>query len=126
VVGAAVLATMAIGPQSAIAVFSMLAWTGGLINAVQTTMYALAAHVYPTSIRATGVGTAVGFGRIGGVLAPWVGSTALETGGAATFFGLTAVPMTATFVALAAVRRHIPGVSAVTAGGRVVVEPAGH
>ena len=33
--------------QSAFAVLAMLAWTGGLINAVQTTMYALAAHVYP-------------------------------------------------------------------------------
>ena len=64
---------MPIGPQNTFAVFAMLAWTGGLINAVQTTMYALAAHVYPTSIRATGVGTAVGFGRIGGVLSPSVG-----------------------------------------------------
>ena len=63
----------------------MLAWTGGLINAVQTTMYALAAHVYPTSIRATGVGTAVAFGRIGGVLSPSLGSWALESGGASQY-----------------------------------------
>ena len=49
---------------------------------MQTTMYALAAHVYPTAIRATGVGTAVAFGRIGGVLSPSVGSWALESGGA--------------------------------------------
>src|SRR4030095_3558329 len=31
VAGAAILATMSIGPQSAFAVFAMLAWTGGLI-----------------------------------------------------------------------------------------------
>ena len=37
---------------------AMLAFTGGLINAVQTTMFALAAHVYPTAMRSTGVGTA--------------------------------------------------------------------
>ena len=92
-------------------VFAMLAWTGGLINAVQTTMYALAAHVYPTSIRATGVGTAVAFGRIGGVISPTLGSWALESGGSSAFFGLTAATMTAAFVALAAVRRHIPGAS---------------
>jgi len=28
-----------------------------MVNATQTTMYALAANVYPTSIRGTGVGT---------------------------------------------------------------------
>ena len=47
VLGAVVLSVMAIGPQAGVLVFVMLAWTGGLINAVQTTMYALAAHVYP-------------------------------------------------------------------------------
>jgi MFS transporter, AAHS family, 4-hydroxybenzoate transporter len=46
----------------------MLALTGSMINGVQTTMYALAAHVYPSSVRVTGVGTAVEFGRTGSVL----------------------------------------------------------
>jgi AAHS family 4-hydroxybenzoate transporter-like MFS transporter len=109
VAGAAVLALMPIGTQSAFAVLAMLAWTGGLINAVQTTMYALAAHVYPTAIRATGVGTAVAVGRIGGVLSPSVGSWALESGGSPRYFGLMAATMVAAFVALAAIRRHIPG-----------------
>ena len=66
-----------------LAVLAMLAWTGGLINAVQTTMYALAAHVYPAGIRATGVGTAVAFGRIGGVVSPYAGAWALESWGPA-------------------------------------------
>ena len=125
IAGAIALAMMAIGPQSAVAVFAMLAWTGGLINAVQTTMYALAAHVYPTAIRGTGVGTAVAFGRIGGVISPTLGSWALDSGGASKYFALIAGTMTLAFASLAAVRRHIPGVSAVTAAGRVVVEPAG-
>ena len=42
---------------------AMLAVTGGLINAVQTTMYALAAHVFPTEVRSTGVGFVVAVGR---------------------------------------------------------------
>jgi MFS transporter, AAHS family, 4-hydroxybenzoate transporter len=109
IAGAAVLATMTIGPQSAFAILAMLAWTGGLINAVQTTMYALAAHVYPTAVRATGVGTAVAFGRIGGVLSPSVGSWALESGGSSRYFGLIAATMTVAFAALAGIRRHIPG-----------------
>jgi AAHS family 4-hydroxybenzoate transporter-like MFS transporter len=108
ILGAIGLATMSIGPQSSVAVFAMLAWTGGLINAVQTTMYALAAHVYPTSIRATGVGTAVAFGRIGGVVSPTLGSWALEGGGASRYFGIIAATMTLVFAALAWVRSHIP------------------
>ena len=83
--------------------------TGGLINAVQTTMYALAAHVYPTGIRATGVGTAVAVGRVGNVLASYVGAIALDSrrrGGA--FFSTWAASMAVVCVSLAVVRRHIP------------------
>jgi AAHS family 4-hydroxybenzoate transporter-like MFS transporter len=109
VAGAVVLALMPIEPESAGAVLAMLAWTGGLINAVQTTMYALAAHIYPTAVRATGVGTAVAVGRIGGVLSPSAGSWALDSGGSSRYFGLIAAAMVMAFVALSAIRRHIPG-----------------
>jgi len=109
VAGAAVLATMPIGTQSAFAVVALLAWTGGLINAVQTTMYALAAHVFPTAVRATGVGTAVAFGRVGGVLSPSVGSWALESGGSSRYFGLMSLTMISAFASLATIRQHIPG-----------------
>src|SRR5258708_4712679 len=97
IAGAAPLAFMPIGTQSAGAVLAMLAWTGGLINAVQTTMYALAAHIYPTAVRATGVGPAVAFGRIGGVLRPRGGSWALESGGSSPPFGLVAAPVAVAF-----------------------------
>jgi MFS transporter, AAHS family, 4-hydroxybenzoate transporter len=116
VAGAAMLAAVSIASQSAIMVLAMLAWTGGLINAVQTTMYALAAHVYPTGVRATGVGTAVAVGRIGGVVAPFAGSWALDTGGASRLFALIAITMTVVFAALAALRNHIPRASAVHVG----------
>ncbi|HKB11365.1 MAG TPA: hypothetical protein VKD69_11940, partial [Vicinamibacterales bacterium] len=80
--------------------------------AVQTTMHALAAHVYPTAVRATGVGTAVAFGRVGGVLSPSVGSWALEAG-SSRYFGLMAATMTVAFASLAAIRRHIRGTAPV-------------
>ena len=115
IAGAVALAFMPIGTQSAFAVLAMLAWTGGLINAVQTTMYALAAHIYPTAVRATGVGTAVAFGRIGGVLSPSVGSWALESGGSSRYFSLMASTMVLAFVALSAIRRHIPSATPVRA-----------
>jgi AAHS family 4-hydroxybenzoate transporter-like MFS transporter len=87
----------------------MLTITGGLINAVQTTMYALAAHVYPTPMRATGVGSAVSFGRTGAILSGYAGPWALELSGSASFFAVMAASLTVTFIALATVRRHVPG-----------------
>jgi MFS transporter, AAHS family, 4-hydroxybenzoate transporter len=72
--GAAVLARVSISELAPFAVLVMLAWTGGRINAVQTAMYSLAAHIYPTGIRATGVGTAVAFGRVGDVVSPYAGA----------------------------------------------------
>ena len=69
-------------------IIAMLAVTGGLINGVQTTMYALAAHVYPAVVRATGVGTAVSFGRTGAVLSGYIGAWALEYRGAVSFFAV--------------------------------------
>jgi MFS transporter, AAHS family, 4-hydroxybenzoate transporter len=126
VAGAAALAAVPIAAQSAFSVLVMLAWTGGLINAVQTTMYALAAHVFPTAIRGTGVGMAVAFGRIGGVLSGYAGSWALDSGGASQLFALIAATMTLVFVALASVRHHIPRLTTVHAAGSVAAETAGH
>jgi len=37
-------------------------------------MYAAVAMVYPTAIRATGVGTTMGWGRLGSILGPVVGT----------------------------------------------------
>jgi AAHS family 4-hydroxybenzoate transporter-like MFS transporter len=105
--GCLLLAGTAIGEQSPARVLAMLAWTGGLINAVQTTMYALAAHIYPAAIRATGVGTALAVGRVGGVVSPYAGAWALESG-PSRLFALIAGTLAAVFVALAAVRAHIP------------------
>jgi len=126
VAGAAALAAVPIATQSPFAVLVMLAWTGGLINAVQTTMYALAAHVFPAAIRGTGVGTAVAFGRIGGVLSGYAGLLALDSGGASRLFALVALTMTLVFVALASVRRHIPRLPTVYAPGAAAAETAGH
>jgi AAHS family 4-hydroxybenzoate transporter-like MFS transporter len=108
IAGATGLALMRIAPGAAVLpIIAMLALTGSVINGVQTTMYALAAHVYPTAIRATGVGTAVAFGRIGAVLTGYVGSWAIDYGGTPSFFGVVAVMMVITFVSLALVSRHV-------------------
>jgi AAHS family 4-hydroxybenzoate transporter-like MFS transporter len=104
--GAAVIASMSVGTQPTLLMFALIAWTGGLINGTQTTMYALAAHIYPATIRATGVGAAVAFGRVGGVLSSYAGSWALTSSGS-RYFAMLAALMSIVFVALAVVRRHI-------------------
>jgi AAHS family 4-hydroxybenzoate transporter-like MFS transporter len=110
-----VLAGMDLDPNNTFSLMAMLLVTGGLLNAVQTTMYALAAHVYPTEIRSTGVGTAVAFGRIGNILAVYVGGAALDRGGVPGYFGSWAVLMALVFISLAIIRRHVPRNSAVAA-----------
>ncbi len=108
IVGTLVLASMPLNPASPhLPIVAMLGITGGLINAVQTTMYALAAHVYPTSVRATGVGTAVAVGRAGGVLSTYVGALTLEAGGSTAFFSSMAGSLGLAFAGLAFVRRHV-------------------
>ena len=120
IVCALVLTGTRIDPSDTGLLMVMLLLTGGLLNAVQTTMYALAAHVYPTDIRSTGVGFAVAIGRIGNVLAGYVGAYALDQGGPPGYFTSMAVLMGIVFVSLAAVRRHVPRTS-----GTPVGAPAG-
>jgi len=108
IAGAALLsATNLGGAPSVPMLLTLLAITGGFINAVQTTMFALAAHVYPTSMRATGVGAALSVGRTGAILSGYAGLWALELHGASSFFALMTVAMIVTFAALATVRRHV-------------------
>lgn len=108
VAGALALSRMPLHPgMDVVKLLALLAFTGGLINAVQTMMFALAAHVYPTMMRSTGVGTGSSFGRIGAVLSGYAGPWALAYAGSASFFALMAAAVFVTLIALACVRRHI-------------------
>jgi MFS transporter, AAHS family, 4-hydroxybenzoate transporter len=120
-----VMAGMQLDPADAFALMSMFLVTGGLLNAVQTTMYALAANVYPTGIRSTGVGTAVAFGRIGNVLAVYVGNYALVRGGPPGYFTSWAILMALVFVSLAVIQRHVQRTSSLDEGASVAA-PASH
>jgi len=81
---------------------------GLFVNAVQTNMFALAAHVYPTTMRASGAAFAGGVGRLGGLLSSVTGAAVIQAG-SATYLGLLAVCMFCTFVGLAVVSNHYPG-----------------
>src|SRR5918994_596387 len=107
VVSALAMARMPLRPDAFNVVMVMFAVSGALFNAVQATMYALAAHVFPTAIRGTGVGATVAVGRLGNVAASYVGSWALSTGGPPLYFQMWAAAMTMVFICLAIIRRHI-------------------
>jgi AAHS family 4-hydroxybenzoate transporter-like MFS transporter len=108
IAAAVALSLMTIEPDMArLTLFALLTLCGGLINAAQTTMYALAANVYPSAIRATGSGIAVAIGRSGAILSGYAGAWAIDRGNAA-YFGLMAAAMCVCFVMLSIVRRHVP------------------
>ena len=85
---------------------------GLFVNAVQSTMYALCAYVYPTGIRATGTASALAFGRIGAILSGFAGAAVITAGGPSGYLLMLGVAMIIVLIALALVRRHIPRKSA--------------
>lgn len=105
---AALSAVWVVGSGDAGRAVLALGALGFAINGVQTTLFAVAAHVYPEEIRATGVGAALGIGRIGAVLSTFLGAAALSAGGGSGYFALIAVAMAVTLAALAILTRHIP------------------
>ncbi|MBS0612265.1 MAG: MFS transporter [Proteobacteria bacterium] len=89
------------------AVLLPLALLGGCVNGVQTTLYALAAHLYPVSIRSTGVGAASSVGRIGAISSAVVGAAMLTALGPAGFYVLMTAAMLVTAAALLVLRQHV-------------------
>jgi AAHS family 4-hydroxybenzoate transporter-like MFS transporter len=83
-----------------------LAAHGLFVNATQTTMYALAAHIYTTRVRATGVAAALAVGRTGAILSAYLGSHVLRMG-SDVYFSVLAAGMTGCFVALLVLKTHI-------------------
>lgn len=64
---------------------------GGLIG-----LYSLAARLYPASSRATGVGLAIGAGRLGAILGPYAGGVLISLGWPmGRYFALLALPLMA-------------------------------
>ncbi len=81
---------------------------GMFVNAVQSTMYALCAYVYPTAVRATGTASAVAFGRLGAILSAFAGAMVITAGGAGAYLAMLGTAMLAVLMALLAMREQIP------------------
>jgi AAHS family 4-hydroxybenzoate transporter-like MFS transporter len=93
--GAAALAIAAIGliANPVVLIMAVITAAGFLVIGTQFCMNALAASFYPTSVRSTGVGWALGVGRIGSIIGPVLGGLVLSAGWSMTqVFFACAVP----------------------------------
>ena len=67
---------------------------GVLLQGGFTGMYAVSAKIYPTEVRTTGVGWAIGLGRFGAVVGPYVGGVLIARGiSMETNFIIFAIPL---------------------------------
>ena len=95
---------------------SVLVLGGFIISAAQTGTMVLAARLYPTSIRSTGVGWGLGVGRIGAIISPLLGGAALAAQWSRQSLFLTAaVPAIVCAIAMLLLRRTMLGRGAVHA-----------
>jgi AAHS family 4-hydroxybenzoate transporter-like MFS transporter len=77
-----IFVTAEAGTSIPLLITAMLASGIGIIGG-QNASHALSSEFYPTAIRATGVGWALGIGRVGSILGPLIGGYLLTQGGEA-------------------------------------------
>ncbi|MCC8395942.1 MFS transporter [Paraburkholderia sp. MMS20-SJTR3] len=83
----------------------VLAGAAGLgIGGQQIALNYLVVSAYPTTLRATATGWAIGMGRVGAIAGSAVGGTVLTHGGPSGFYLALAVPLAAAMLAVLAIR----------------------
>jgi AAHS family 4-hydroxybenzoate transporter-like MFS transporter len=85
------------------AVMTSLAVAGFCIIAIQVTLFAVAAHVYPTQCRSIGVGWAQSMGRVGGIVSALAGAALADSG----FFASIAGTLALTGLAILVLKNHL-------------------
>jgi len=106
-VSAAALTWLALFAHGLLPLMGGIAVAGAAISAVQVGMYTLAAHVFPTECRTSGIGWVLGTGRVGGIASALGGGLLLTLSGPGGFFGCIAAVLLFTFASVLAVRRQI-------------------
>jgi MFS transporter, AAHS family, 4-hydroxybenzoate transporter len=105
---ALVLAKTPFTPAGGIALpVAALAALGFMVSGVQNMLYALAAHIYPPHMRASGLGTGLAVGRIGAIASGFTGAISLSQG-TVTFFSVIALVFAAMLGAVLLFANPIP------------------
>jgi AAHS family 4-hydroxybenzoate transporter-like MFS transporter len=85
-----------------------MAMAGACVNAVQIGMFSVAANVYPTHCRSTGVGWSLAVARFGGIVSSFAGAAFFSMGmRPQQFFLFIAGTLAVTFIGVTVLRRHI-------------------
>ena len=76
--------------------FSIVIFAAGMgMGSCQSGLNSLSGKIYPSAIRSTGAGWALGLGRVGGIAGPAIGGALLALGfGARGMFIVAAIPIT--------------------------------
>jgi AAHS family 4-hydroxybenzoate transporter-like MFS transporter len=86
---------------------SEIAAVGFAMIGIQTIAYRLSTHLYPTTIRSSGVGWAAGAGRVGGILSSLIAGWLYVRFQGPGLFAILACVVAATLVCLLGLRRHM-------------------
>ncbi|WP_454765920.1 MFS transporter [Cupriavidus campinensis] len=90
---ASVVVFTLISPSTA-NLIAMAALIGFFMNGAVVCLYALAPRVFPPQVRATGTGLALGFGRLGGTIGPYLAGLLIAAGWSRTAYSaVLAAPM---------------------------------
>lgn len=109
-VGGVFVACIGLSTAGVILLMSVTFCAGFCIVGAQISANALAASYYPTVMRATGVGWALGIGRIGSVVGPVVGGIVISMQWATpTIFAVGAMPTVLATIAVLTVGRLVKG-----------------
>jgi MFS transporter, AAHS family, 4-hydroxybenzoate transporter len=81
--------------------------SGAALVSLLQASYPVAAHIYPTRVRASSIGWAAGFGRLGAISSSMAGVFFLAHGGPYTFYLGMACASLVTLAATLALNRHI-------------------
>lgn len=110
-VGIAVAIGLSFAGQNWTLVFTLVGLAGFGIGGQQIALNYLIAGAYPTALRATATGWAIGMGRTGAILGSAVGGSFLAWGGPNGFFLALAVPLIGAALAVLSLRLNPPIIS---------------
>ena len=85
-------------------VFLLVGAAGLGIGGQQIVLNYLTVQAYPTSLRATATGWAIGMGRLGAIFGSAIGGSVLEFGGPAGFYAALALPLLVALVSVILIR----------------------
>ena len=104
-IGAALMMAFGLAPVQIVILLVLTALIGFFVDGGFSGLYAVAARLYPAEIRTTGVGWAIGAGRFGGILGPWLGGLVIANQWPmALYFSLFALPMVIAAFAVTAIK----------------------